>query len=250
MDNKAAIRVSLSAVRRGIEQLKPYLSQQFSTLPDQIKNNFYEYEKSLQLFRDSPESYRVLLAQVSEILGPERQYAIGTLGQKIFGCIRYENLPSDLVSCFPECLDALHDNSMNTCGYRVFEENASGQLQYKSPDNTVDQYPTPSAVVFLKTRSTLTPADITYLKQNGVTHVQRILSNDGGVRSSPFEPIDAPTTNLNAAPPGRTVVATVPAQSTSSNTGGYLILFIVIILILWAIWYWWKKKKASQQVAL
>lgn len=248
MDQPEPIQVSLSAVRRGLEQLKPYLTQQFATLPASVKSNFQEYVKSLQLFNDSPDAQRVLLAQVSEILGPAKQYTSGTLGQKIFGCLRYSDFPSSVVSCVPDCLDALHDNSTTRCNYPVFEESATGQLETKNMPDFMLGTTNKSGVVILKTRSTLNSADIAYLKSQGITAVQRMVISDvngtPSIKTSPFESIDAPTVVLpTPAIKANTVTATVPQyKATSASGGGFFIFLIIVLLIVGGIWYWYKKK--------
>src|SRR5581483_3353047 len=146
------VQVSLQAVRQQLETLKPYLSEQFASIPDSVKDAFKDYVSSLGLFRDSPDSYNVILRQVTEILGNPKVYPSGTLGQKVFGCIRYDGLPTDLVSCLPECADAVPTYSSASCMFPVWEEDpTTGRLIF-SANNLGNGAPSPAkAIVTLRT---------------------------------------------------------------------------------------------------
>ena len=266
MTDPGEIKISLSSVRSDLSQLKPYLSQQFTTLPESVKSKYNQYVKILDMFRDSSDAYGVLLMQAREQLGPGNFYQYGTLGQKIFGCTRYESFSPDIVSCLPDCNNAVQGYTNSSCPNPIFQEAASGQLEQLS-NGTYSTMPGQSpAVVILKTRNILNAQDIAYLKSKGIGQVRRIIVDNTSpqnpiLKTSPFEPLGSSST-LTAPPPTGAVdpaaspTAVVPYTPATTNptgsgagAGGWLALLLIIILICAGVYYW-KKQKSNKLVTL
>jgi len=264
MTDPGEIRISLSSVRSDLSQLKPYLSQQFTTLPESIKNKYNQYVKILDMFRDSSDAYGVLLLQAREQLGPGNSYQYGTLGQKIFGCIRYESFSPDIVSCLPDCNSAVQGYTNSSCPNPIFQEAASGQLEQLSDSTHSTIWGQSPAVVILKTRNTLNAQDIAYLKSKGIGQVRRIIVDNTSpqnpiLKTSPFEPLGSSSTLTTPPPVGAVdpagrptaVVPYTPATTNSSGSGagGWLALLLIIILICAGVYYW-KKRKSNKLITL
>lgn len=219
-------QISLRAFKNSLDDLRPYLGDKVGTSMEIALKRLQYVEKCMEMFKCDATAHRMLFELIRQtIASPKVEYENDTIGQRLLGCIYYENVPGNLRDCIPSCHNATQQSDVEPCKYRVWEYNEETKSMREVIKNTPN-----SPHLLLNVTGDLTPL-ASEIKRNGIDAFRQLgaVEKGGDLILSPVRTVGGLNTNGH--------LFNISEKPTSVGGGDIrvskgMIWFIVILILL------------------